>query len=114
MVEKSLQAAATLAEENLSVEVLDLRTIAPWDKEAVLESVSRTGRVLIVHEDVITCGFGAEIAAQVAENCFDALDAPVRRVGAIDTHVAYEPTLERAVLPQTDEITAAARSLATY
>lgn len=114
MVEKSRRAAAELAAENISVEIIDLRTIIPWDQQLVMESVARTGRALIVHEDVITCGFGAEIAAMIGENCFDVLDAPVRRVAAIDTHVAYEPTLERAVLPQTEQITDAARSLAGY
>ena len=114
MVEKSIQASKVLAEEGTEIEIIDLRTIAPWDQELVLESIARTGRALIVHEDVITCGFGAEIAAVVGENCFDVLDAPVRRIGALDAHVAYEPTLERAVLPQTDQITEAARSLARY
>jgi 2-oxoisovalerate dehydrogenase E1 component len=67
-----------------------------------------------VHEDVITCGFGAEVAAWVGEHCFESLDAPVRRVAAIDTHVAYEPTLEAAVLPQVDDIAAAIKDLLAY
>ena len=114
MVEKSRRAAATLSDEGISVEIIDLRSIIPWDQDLVMESVARTGRVLIVHEDVITCGFGAEIAAIIGERGFELLDAPVRRVAAIDSHVAYEPTLERAVLPQTDQITTAARDLARY
>jgi 2-oxoisovalerate dehydrogenase E1 component len=114
MVEKSKRAAAALFAEDISIEIIDLRTIIPWDQELVVSSVLRTGRLLVVHEDVITCGFGAEIAAFVGENCFEALDAPVRRLGAIDTHVAYEPTLEYAVLPQTEQITEAARQLARY
>jgi 2-oxoisovalerate dehydrogenase E1 component len=114
MVEKSRQAAAKIGEGGCSIEIIDLRTIVPWDQELVLESVARTGRLLIVHEDVITCGFGAEIAAVVGEQAFDILDAPIRRLAAIDTHVAYEPTLERSVLPQTDQIVEAIRSLACY
>ncbi|HUY06329.1 MAG TPA: dehydrogenase E1 component subunit alpha/beta [Acidimicrobiales bacterium] len=114
MVEKSRRAASSLALEGISVEIIDLRTIIPWDQELVMDSIARTGRALIVHEDSITCGFGAEIAAIISERGFELLDAPVRRVAAIDTHVAYEPTLEHAVLPQTDQITAAARELAKY
>jgi 2-oxoisovalerate dehydrogenase E1 component len=113
-VEKSRQAAVALGEEGASVEVIDLRTLVPWDREAVAESVQRTARALVVHEDVLTCGFGAEVAAWIGEHCFADLDAPVRRVGALDTHVAYEPTLEQAVLPQVDDITAAARSLLAF
>ena len=114
MVEKSRRAATTLAEEGISIEIIDLRSIIPWDRELVMESVARTGRVLIVHEDVITCGFGAEIAAIIGEKGFELLDAPVRRIAAVDAHVAYEPTLEHAVLPQTEQITAAARELVHY
>jgi 2-oxoisovalerate dehydrogenase E1 component len=113
-VEKSRQAAAALDDEGASVEIIDLRSIVPWDHELVAESVARTGRLLVVHEDVITAGFGAEVAAWVAEHCFSDLDAPVRRVGALDTWVAYEPTLERAILPQVDDITVAARALLEF
>ena len=114
-VEKSKQAAATLErEEGVSVQVIDLRSLIPWDKELVAEQVARTGRILVVHEDVLTCGFGAEVAAWTAEHCFGDLDAPVSRVGATDTHVAYEPTLERAILPQVDDIAAAARRVLEY
>ena len=94
-VEKSLQAAArAAATTGFEVEVIDLRTISPWDHDLVAESVARTHRLLVVHEDVLTAGFGAEVAAWAAEHCFTELDAPVRRVAALDTHVAYEPTLE--------------------
>ena len=96
------------------VEVIDLRSVQPWDQELVAESVARTGRLLVVHEDVLTGGWGGEIAAWVAEHCFTDLDAPVRRVGAADCHVPYEPTLEDAVLPQVDDITAAARDLLAF
>jgi 2-oxoisovalerate dehydrogenase E1 component len=111
-VEKSLVAAHAVAEATgRQAEVIDLRTIAPWDRERVCESVARTSRALIVHEDVLTAGFGGEIAAVIADECFWALDAPVRRVGAADVHVAYEPTLEDAVLPQVDDIASALRAL---
>jgi len=111
-VQKSLVAAEQLAGEGCEVEVVDLRTIAPWDHELVAESVERTGRVLVVHEDTLTAGFGAEVAAWVAGNCFWALDAPVARVAALDTFVGYEPSLEEAILPQVDDIVTAARELA--
>ncbi len=109
-VQKSLDAAEQLAADDLSVEVIDLRSLIPWDKEAVASSVARTSRLLVVHEDVLTSGFGAEVAAWAGEACFRDLDAPISRVGATDTFVAYEPTLERAILPQTDGIAAAARA----
>ena len=113
-VQRSLVAAGQLAEEGVEAEVLDLRTLAPWDKEAVAESVRRTARLLVVHEDVLTGGFGGEIAAFVAASCFAELDAPVRRVGAQDTWVPYEPGIERAVLPQVDGILEAAQALVAY
>jgi 2-oxoisovalerate dehydrogenase E1 component len=114
-VEKSLQAATRAAEQDgIEVEVVDLRTIIPWDRELVAESVARTNRLLVVHEDVLTAGFGGEVAAWAAEHCFTDLDAPVRRVAALDTHVAYEPTLERAILPQVDDIYAAIIDVAGF
>ncbi|HUF32337.1 MAG TPA: dehydrogenase E1 component subunit alpha/beta [Acidimicrobiales bacterium] len=114
-VEKSRQAAARLAEEQgASVEIVDLRSLAPWDHDLVAESVARTAKVLVVHEDVLTGGFGAEVAAWVGAECFADLDAPVRRVGALDNHVPYEPTLETATLPQVDDIVAAARDLIAF
>ncbi len=113
-VQKSLDAAERLARDGLSTEVIDLRTLIPWDKEAVAATVARTSKLLVVHEDVLTCGFGAEVAAFAAEQCFSDLDAPVRRIGATDTFVAYEPTLEQAILPQVDDIEQAARELAAF
>ncbi|NLD76542.1 MAG: dehydrogenase [Acidimicrobiales bacterium] len=114
-VEKSIQAAGTLADrEGIEAEVIDLRTISPWDQQLVADSVARTSRVLVVHEDTITAGFGAEVAAWVAQNCFGDLDAPVSRVGALDTHVAYNPVLEKAILPQVDGIASAMLDLADY
>ena len=100
--------------DGIEVEVVDLRTISPWDRDLVCESVARTHRLLVVHEDVMTAGFGAEVAAWAAEHCFTELDAPVRRVAALDTHVAYEPALEDAILPQVSDITAAALALARF
>jgi 2-oxoisovalerate dehydrogenase E1 component len=114
-VEKSLQAAVRLEEEGgASVEVIDLRTISPWDKDLVGESVRRTSRALVVHEDVMTAGFGAEVAAWIGQECFADLDAPVRRVAATDTHVAYAPVLEQAILPQVDDIVAGAQETLAY
>jgi 2-oxoisovalerate dehydrogenase E1 component len=113
-VEKSRQAAEILAAEGAEVGVVDLRTIRPWDQELVAERVAHTGRLLVVHEDTMTAGFGGEVAAWVGEHCFADLDAPVRRVAALDTLVPYEPSLERAVLPQVDDIADAARGLLHY
>ncbi|MDA8060821.1 MAG: dehydrogenase E1 component subunit alpha/beta [Actinomycetota bacterium] len=113
-VEKSRQAALALAAEGASVGVVDLRSIRPWDTELVGESVARSGRAMVVHEDTLTGGFGGEVAAWIAEHCFADLDAPVRRVAALDTHVPYEPGLERAVLPQVDDILGAARAVLAF
>ena len=94
------------------VEVLDLRSLAPLDEEAILGSARRTGKVLIVHEAPLTGGFGAEIAARVADRAFDHLDGPVRRLAYPDTPVPYQKDLEAAMLPGATEIAAAVRSLA--
>jgi 2-oxoisovalerate dehydrogenase E1 component len=102
-VERSLRAASR---SGASVEVIDLRSIMPWDQGMVAASVARTGHLLVVSEDNLTCGFGAEIAAWAGEHCFGDLDVPVSRIGAADTNVAYEPTLERATLPQVEDIEA--------
>jgi 2-oxoisovalerate dehydrogenase E1 component len=110
-VQKSLQAVDQLGAD---IEVVDLRWIVPWDRELVAESVNRTGRCLVVHEDIGTAGFGGEVASWVAEHCFSALDAPVARVSAKDCHVAYEPTLEDAILPQVDDIASRAKELLAF
>jgi 2-oxoisovalerate dehydrogenase E1 component len=113
-VEKSRQAAAQLAENGASVEIIDLRCIVPWDQELVAASVDKTGRAMVVHEDIRTAGFGAEVASWIAQECFSSLDAPVARVGALDCHVAYEPTLEDAVLPQVGDIAREAAGVLAY
>lgn len=111
MVQRSLDAAERLEEDGIETEVLDLRTIVPWDRQAVTDSVARTGRLIVVHEDVGTAGFGAEIAAWVAGECFHLLRAPIARVTALDTPVAYSPALEAVILPQVDDVVEAVRSL---
>ncbi len=115
VVPRALQAAQRLErEKNVSVEVLDLRSLSPYDWEAIAESVRRTNRVLIAHEDMRSWGFGAELAARVADELFHDLDAPVRRIGAMDTFVAYQPVLEDAILPQTEDLFQACAELAVF
>jgi 2-oxoisovalerate dehydrogenase E1 component len=104
-VPRSLQAAQKIERDhNVSVELLDLRTLSPYDWEAIATSVKKTSRVLVVHEDMLSWGYGAEIAARIADELFFQLDAPVRRVAAKDTFVAYQPLLEDVILPQPDDI----------
>jgi 2-oxoisovalerate dehydrogenase E1 component beta subunit len=111
----SLEAAETVQrKDGISTNVVDLRSLAPLDTELILESVRATGKVLIVHEANLTGGIGAEIAALIADRAFRDLDAPVRRLGALDTPVPYAPTLEEAVLPGTGAIAQALRNLAAY
>jgi len=115
MVHTAIEAAALLeAEDGSAVEVIDLRTIVPWDREAVLSSVVRTSRLLVLHEDTRTGGFGAEIAATIAEEAFEDLDAPVMRIAAPDTPVPFSPTLEKAFLPQVEDVVTALKELAAY
>jgi pyruvate/2-oxoglutarate/acetoin dehydrogenase E1 component len=114
MVYTANEAADALAKEDVSVEIVDLRTVLPWDKEAVLESVRKTSKVLVLHEDTRTGGFGAEIAATVAEEAFEALDAPVRRITAPDAPVPFSPPLEKAFIPQVDTVAAGLRELVAY
>ncbi|MDH4983982.1 alpha-ketoacid dehydrogenase subunit beta [Aminobacter anthyllidis] len=114
MVHKALDAAKTLEAEGIDVEVVDLRTIRPMDKETVIESVKKTSRLLCVYEGVKTLGVGAEVSAMIAESeAFDFLDAPIVRLGGAETPIPYNPELEKATVPQVPDILAAARSLAT-
>src|SRR5262245_48539022 len=112
MLYTATEAAAGL--DDVSVEIVDLRSILPWDREAVLASVQKTSKVLVLHEDTHTAGFGAEIAATIAEEAFESLDAPPRRLTAPDTPVPFSPELERAFIPQVADVTAAIRELAEY
>ncbi len=109
-----LEAAEKLAAEGVAAEVIDLRTLVPLDEEAVLDSVKKTGRALVVHEDQLTGGFGGEIAARIADAAFAWLDAPVRRVAHLDRPSPYVKSLERQLLPSADRVLAAARELAAY
>ena len=110
-----LEAAAIIAEEDgANIEVMDLRSLIPLDKEAILASVKKTGKVLVVHEDKVFSGFGAEIAAQITDEAFEYLDGPVKRVGSTFTPVGFNRILEGAILPNTEKILIAARDLLEY
>ncbi|HWH50514.1 MAG TPA: dehydrogenase E1 component subunit alpha/beta [Gemmatimonadaceae bacterium] len=113
-VQRAFTAANQLAESGLSVEVIDLRTLSPWDQETVYASVKKTNRVVVLYEDSISWGYGAEIAARIADDCFAWLDAPVRRLGSTDTFVGYAPRLEDATLPQTEDIKRACEETARF
>src|SRR6266576_116854 len=114
MVQPSLEAADVLAKEGVEVEVIDLRTLMPFDKDALFASIEKTSRLLIVHEDVKTLGLGSELSAIVAEERFDVLDAPIMRVTYPDTHCPFSAVLEQYNLPDAQKITEALRQLASY
>jgi 2-oxoisovalerate dehydrogenase E1 component len=114
VVRRAEVAAAELQREGLSVEILDLRSLSPYDWEAVAASVRKTSRAIVAYEDTLSWGYGAEIAARIADELFDDLDAPVRRVAASDTFCAYQPKLEDVILPQTEDIVRAVRDLAAF
>src|ERR1700739_25044 len=115
LVPRAMQAAQTASRENgIEVEVIDLRTLSPYDWDAIATSVRKTSRVIVAHEDMISWGYGAEIAARIADELFDDLDAPVKRIGAMDTFVAYQPVLEDAILPQPDTVLKAINELHAY
>jgi 2-oxoisovalerate dehydrogenase E1 component len=113
-VQRALVAANAAAERGVDVEVIDLRTLSPWDRETVFTSVRKTSRVVVGYEDSISWGYGAEIAATIADECFAWLDAPVKRVASTDTFVGYAPQLEDAILPQAEDFARAYDELAAY
>jgi 2-oxoisovalerate dehydrogenase E1 component len=114
-VQRALVAANQIAEEGgPSVEVIDLRTLQPWDQETVYNSVKKTSRVIVAYEDSVSWGYGAEIAARIADECFGWLDAPVKRVASTDTFIGYAPSLEDATLPQIETFRQAYVELANY
>lgn len=116
LVQKSLHAAIQIeqARPQLSIEVIDLRTLSPYDWEAIRTSVEKTSRVMVVHEDTLSWGYGSEISARIARELFGSLDAPVGRIGALDTWVGYHPDLENAILPQVSGIVAEAERTLAY
>ena len=114
LVQRSLLAAQQAEKDGISVMVVDLRTIMPYDWQTITEAVARTNRIVIAHEDQLTCGFGAELAARMADELFEHLDAPVRRVAALDTPVAYYPDLEEEILPQSADVLKAIQQVARY
>ena len=114
LVPRALQAAQKAKSQGVDVEIIDLRTLSPYDWEAIATSVRKTNRVIVAHEDMLSWGYGAEIAARIADELFDSLDAPVRRIGSMDTFVAYQPLLEDAILPQPETILKAILELKAY
>jgi len=116
LVQKTLLAATQVERRKpeASIEILDLRTLSPYDWDSIRASVEKTSRVIVAHEDTLSWGYGAEIAARLADELFDRLDAPVRRVGALDTWVGYHPQLETAILPQTETLAAEIDRLLMY
>jgi 2-oxoisovalerate dehydrogenase E1 component len=114
VVHRAEVAAAELARQGISAEIIDLRSLSPYDWEMIAASVTKTNRVIVAYEDMRSWGYGAEIAARIADELFDELDAPVRRLAATDTFCAYQPKLEHAILPQTEDILRAARELAAF
>ena len=101
-------------EKGVSVEIVDLRSLSPYDWETIAESVKKTNKVIVAHEDMLSWGYGAEIAARIGEELFHDLDGPVRRVGAMDTFVAYQPLLEDVILPQPERLFEAMAELARF
>jgi len=114
IVHRAEVAAAQLEREGVSVEIIDLRSLSPYDWDAIAATVRKNHRVIVAYEDMLSWGFGAEIAARIADELFEELDAPVKRVAAMDTFCAYQPKLEDVILPQTEYITAAVKQLLEY
>ena len=114
LVQRSLLAAQQAEKDGISVAVVDLRTIVPYDWDTIAAYTKKTNRVIVAHEDQLTGGFGGEIAARIAQDLFEHLDAPVRRVAALDCPVAYSPVLEETILPGSATVLDAIRSTAAY
>jgi 2-oxoisovalerate dehydrogenase E1 component len=114
LVQRSLVAARQAEQQGISVEVIDLRTLQPYDWNAIAESVKKTSRVIVAHEDSLSFGYGAEIAARISDELFEFLDAPVKRVAALDTFVAYAPVLEDTILPQVDDVLKTILEVSSY
>jgi 2-oxoisovalerate dehydrogenase E1 component len=114
LVQRAILAAQQAEKAGISAAVFDLRSILPYDWEGISRLVKRTSRVVIAHEDQLTCGFGAELAARIAGELFEHLDAPVRRVASLDTPVAYCPDLEEVILPQSGDVLRAMTETARY
>jgi len=114
LVQRTLVAAQQAEKDGVSVRVIDLRTLMPYDWDTIAQAVRETNRVIVAHEDQLTCGFGAELAARIGDELFEFLDAPVRRVAALDTPVAYAPALEERILPQIPDVVRAIEALAKY
>jgi 2-oxoisovalerate dehydrogenase E1 component len=114
LVQRSLLAAQQAEKDGISVAVVDLRSIVPYDWDTIAEYTQKTNRVIIAHEDQLTCGFGAEIAARISDELFEYLDGPVKRVAALDCPVAYAPVLEETILPGSADVLNAIRDLAAY
>jgi 2-oxoisovalerate dehydrogenase E1 component len=114
LVQRSILAAQQAEKDGISAKVVDLRSIAPFDWDGIAAAVKHTNRVVIAHEDQLTCGFGAELAARIADELFEHLDAPIRRVAALDAPVAYSPILEEVILPQSSHVLKAIQDVARY
>jgi 2-oxoisovalerate dehydrogenase E1 component len=114
LVQRSLVAAKQAEQQGISVEVVDLRSLQPYDWNAIAATVKKTNRVIVAHEDSLSFGYGAEIAARISDDLFEYLDAPVRRVAAMDTFVAYAPQLEDKILPQSSDVAKAIAELKSY
>jgi 2-oxoisovalerate dehydrogenase E1 component len=113
-VQRAFAAANQLADSGISAEVIDLRTLSPWDQNTVYESVKKTNRAIVLYEDSLSWGYGAEIAARIADDCFPWLDAPVKRIASTDTFVGYAPQLEDAILPQIDDVKKAIEEIVRF
>jgi len=114
LVQKSLSAAKQVEDQGINVEVIDLRSLSPYDWDAISKSVRKTNKVILAHEDTLSWGYGAEIASRISDELFEYLDGPVTRVAAMDTFVGYAPSLEDEILPQINDLVSAITKLNSY